>query len=109
MVEEGFLEEGRPGLRPWIFFLIKRPSCNVSRQLFVFFFHLLAPMNLQLAQHFTPEGEMYLSHKLCSGSGSKQGDPLTTPPRMPQSQIMTFKRGRRGHLEIALETVAFLC
>lgn len=74
---------------------------------YLYFFHLLAPMNMQLAQHFTPEGEVYLSHKLRSGSGSKQGGPLTTPPRMPQSQIMTFKWGRGGILKLLLKQWLF--
>lgn len=37
MVQEGFLELGRPGLGTWIFFLIKRPSCNVPDQSFIAF------------------------------------------------------------------------
>ena len=92
--------EQRPGPRPWIVFLVQRPSYNVPGQLFAAF-HLLVLLGLQILvlALFIPEGEIYLGHALSFWSRPRQGRVHDKHSQNPLEPSNNFQVGKWGILK----------
>ena len=98
--QEVFLGERRPGPRPWIVFLVQRPSYNVPGKLFAAF-HLLVLLGLQILvlALFISEGETYLGRAVSFWSRPRQGRVHDKPSQNPSEPSNNFQVRKWGILK----------